>query len=121
MPLYCSYLTEWGRRERLDESTGRYCRPKRAPVVGEAGWTWAERPTWSDYGAKEARAHAVSARAAQARYASAYVAALAAGERAGVTKGEMALLVRYWYCFVREMRCDLAQGKERQPRAMRSA
>ncbi|CAM9825648.1 unnamed protein product, partial [Scytosiphon promiscuus] len=35
------YFDEWARRERLEDSAGRYCRPHHAPRVGEKGWTWA--------------------------------------------------------------------------------
>lgn len=35
------YFDEWARRERLEDSAGRYCRPRNAPELGERGWTWA--------------------------------------------------------------------------------
>eukprot|EP00752_Nemacystus_decipiens_P008487 g7584.t1 len=35
------YFDEWARRERLEDSAGRYCRPRAAPQLGEQGWTWA--------------------------------------------------------------------------------
>ncbi|CAM9223038.1 unnamed protein product, partial [Ectocarpus sp. 8 AP-2014] len=36
------YFDEWARRERLEDSAGRYCRPHRPPRWGEPGWTWAD-------------------------------------------------------------------------------
>ncbi len=38
---FIRYFDEWARRERLEESAGRYCRPRTAPRLGEPGWTWA--------------------------------------------------------------------------------
>lgn len=36
------YFDEWARRERLEDSAGRYCRPHEAPRFEEPGWTWAD-------------------------------------------------------------------------------
>ncbi|CAM9678211.1 unnamed protein product [Ectocarpus sp. 4 AP-2014] len=36
------YFDEWARRERLEDSAGRYCRPHSPPRWGEPGWTWAD-------------------------------------------------------------------------------